>query len=311
MTLLYQDPRFRLHDTGNHPECAARTELAENHLASLGKGDGIERQTWQPASPEQIGLIHKPYYMEKVRDFASRGGGRIETDTVVCPKSFDIALLAAGAVCDAVEKVVHGVDERAFCFVRPPGHHALAGAPMGFCLFNNVAIGARFAIEQLQLDRVLIVDWDVHHGNGTQDVFWEDPRVGFFSIHRWPFYPGTGDEEETGSGNGLGTTVNVPVSFGTTPQDYLDLFRSRLETFATAFKPQLVLVSAGFDCHRDDPIGSLGLGEEDFQPLTETVIEIAKSFADGKVVSVQEGGYDPQAMLDCVRVHVDSLRNQP
>ncbi|OYP28301.1 histone deacetylase [Rhodopirellula sp. MGV] len=307
MTLLYQDDRFRLHDTGQHPECAARLEPAGEYLRTLSEHDGIVRPEWEPATVQQIGSIHQPYYIEKVSNFASRGGGRIETDTVMSAESYDVARLATGAVCDAVEQIFAGNDQRAYCFIRPPGHHALAGAPMGFCLFNNIAIGARLAIDHLKLDRVMIVDWDVHHGNGTQDVFWDDAQVAFFSIHRWPFYPGTGDEDETGTGAGLGTTMNVPIGFGTSPQSYLDQFRRHLEPFARSFQPQLLLLSAGFDCHYNDPVGSLGLDAEHFKEMTEFVVGLANEHCDGKLVSVQEGGYDPQAMRDCVKVHLENL----
>ena len=178
---------------------------------------------------------------------------------------------------------------------------------MGFCLFNNVAVGARVATAELGLDRVLVVDWDVHHGNGTQDAFWEDEQVGFLSIHRWPFYPGTGSRGETGAGHGLGYTVNLPVEFGTPRGEFLGLFRNRLEAFAAKVKPQLVLLSAGFDAHRTDPIGSLGLEVEDFQALSRIVLQVADAYAGGKVVSVLEGGYNPPVLAECVEVHLREL----
>ncbi len=178
---------------------------------------------------------------------------------------------------------------------------------MGFCLFNNVAIGARVATDEHKLSRVLIVDWDVHHGNGTQDAFWTDERVGFFSIHRWPFYPGTGDSDETGSGAGLGTTLNVPIEFGTARREYLAHFRATLENFADKLRPQLVLISAGFDSHRDDPVGSLGLEIEDFSELSRIVLDIADVHAGGRVVSVLEGGYNPGVLAGCVEVHLQEL----
>jgi acetoin utilization deacetylase AcuC-like enzyme len=191
--------------------------------------------------------------------------------------------------------------------MRPPGHHALPDAAMGFCLLANVAIAARVATDEFGLDRVLIVDWDVHHGNGTQQIFWEDPRVGYFSIHRFPFYPGSGDADETGSGVGLGTTCNVPVRNGTPPAEFLARFRTQLESFADRMRPQLILISAGFDAHRDDPVGSLDLETEDFLPLSEIVMEIARTHADGRVVSLLEGGYNTSALCGCVATHVEAL----
>src|SRR5438552_3772123 len=265
MTLLYSRPRFLDHDTGDHPECAERLRHITARLDAAGLGALCRRPDWQPATAERLGRIHSLSYAEQVARLAASGGGQIEADTMVSPASAEVAMLAAGAVCDAVRRVVAGEDRHALCLVRPPGHHALAASAMGFCLFNNVAIGARVATAELGLDRVLVVDWDVHHGNGTQETFWQDEQVGFLSIHRWPFYPGTGSRGETGAGRGLGYTLNLPVEFGTPRGEFLGLFRNRLEEFAAQVKPQLVLVSAGFDAHRADPIGSLGLEVEDFE----------------------------------------------
>ena len=256
---------------------------------------------------ERLGRVHSLEYAQRVKHFCDTCVGRIEFDTVVGPRSYEVALRAAGAVCDAVERVVGEEDKRAFCLVRPPGHHALANSAMGFCLFNNIAIAARMAVDELGLDRVLIIDWDVHHGNGTQEMFWEDDQVGFFSIHRWPFYPGTGADSETGSGRGLGTTFNLPVEFGTSRREYIESFESSLRRFAKKMNPQLVMISAGFDAHRDDPVGSLGLETEDFPHLTRLVLQIAEEHADGRLVSVLEGGYDPGALTDCVDVHLSEL----
>jgi acetoin utilization deacetylase AcuC-like enzyme len=178
---------------------------------------------------------------------------------------------------------------------------------MGFCLLNNVAIAARAALAEHDLDHVLIVDWDVHHGNGTQEMFWEDGRVGFLSIHRWPFYPGTGDSDETGSGRGLGWISNVPVQFGTPRQTFHERFERALIDLAAKVRPQLVLVSAGFDAHRDDPIGSLELETEDFVRLTQTVLAIARQYAGGRTVSLLEGGYNPQRLAECVEAHLTEL----
>jgi acetoin utilization deacetylase AcuC-like enzyme len=218
-----------------------------------------------------------------------------------------VARLAAGAAVDAVRRVLAGEDRTALCLVRPPGHHALPDRAMGFCLFNNVAVAARAAIDEHGLERVLVVDWDVHHGNGTQDMFYTDGRVGFLSIHRWPFYPGTGAADETGSGAGLGTTLNLPIEFGTPRFRYRDSFRSALERLAARIQPQLVLVSAGFDAHREDPIGSLGLEAEDFAELTRQVQNVAAVHAAGRVISLLEGGYNVQRLAECVEAHLSGL----
>jgi len=307
VTLLYQDPRFQEHDTGRHPERAERVLYVARQLERVGLDQRCVRPVWPAASLDQIGRAHEPAYIDSLRRFIESGQRRLEADTVVCPASFDVALLAAGAACDAVRRVVAGEDATALCLVRPPGHHALADSAMGFCLFNNVAIAARLAIDELGLARVLIVDWDVHHGNGTQAAFWTDPAIGFFSIHRWPFYPGTGDHDETGSGPGLGATRNLPVGYGTPRAAYLEKFRAALEDFAGHMRPELVIVSAGFDAHRDDPVGSLDLETEDYIELTRIVRDVAAVRAAGRVVSVLEGGYNTSALAGSVELHLREL----
>lgn len=307
MTLLYYDPLFLEHDTGRHPENAGRLRPLITHLDASGLSARCERVAWEPVSIERLCRVHTSQHVDAVKAFAQRGGGQIEVDTVVSPKSYDVALMAAGAVCDAVTRVVRGHQQRALCLVRPPGHHALADNPMGFCLFNNVATGARLAIDEFELQRVLIVDWDVHHGNGTQAIFWKDSQVGFFSAHRYPFYPGTGASDETGAGEGLGTTYNLPIKFGISREDYVAGVGAQLERFADKIKPQLIIISAGFDSHRSDPIGSLGLESEDFVPLTQLVLDIANTHAEGRVVSVLEGGYNPSALTECVAMHLEKL----
>jgi acetoin utilization deacetylase AcuC-like enzyme len=307
MTLLYYDPRFLDHDTGNHPERPSRLRQIVARLESTGLTAQCTRPSWEPASRARLEKVHEPGHIDNVEAMAARGGGHLDPDTAVSPDSFDVARLAAGAACDAVDRVLAGEDKTALCLVRPPGHHALPERAMGFCLFSNVAIAASVARDEYELDRVMIVDWDVHHGNGTQDVFYADGRVGFFSIHRWPFYPGTGDTDETGTGTGLGATVNLPVAFGTARQTYRESFAAELEKFAARFRPQLMLISAGFDSHRADPIGSLGLEIEDFAELTKIVRDVAAVHADGRVVSVLEGGYNPPVLAECVDAHLRGL----
>jgi len=307
MTLLYYHDHFLDHDTGTHPERPERLRQVVAHLERQGSMARCRRENWNPVSPERLARVHELKYAAQVEALARSGGGRIEVDTVVSMASYEVAQLAAGAAADAVDRVLTGQAQNALCLVRPPGHHARQADAMGFCLFNNVAMAARVATDEYQLDRVLIVDWDVHHGNGTQDAFWTDPRVGFFSIHRWPFYPGTGDSDETGSGPGLGTTMNLPVEFGTSRDAYLARFTSALEKFAGQLRPQLVLISAGFDSHRDDPIGSLGLEVEDFVALSQRVLDIATVHSGGRVVSVLEGGYNPGILAACVEAHAREL----
>ena len=307
MTLLYYDRRFLDHDAGPHPESPLRLEHIERRLDSSRLAERCTRPEWQPAGAAEILAVHDADYVRSLDLLARRGGGRIDADTVVSPESFDVARYAAGAACDAVRRVVRGEAQNALCLVRPPGHHAVADQAMGFCLLNHVAIAAKLAIDELQLERVLVVDWDVHHGNGTQDIFYDDPQVAYFSAHRWPFYPGTGAADETGRGAGLGTTKNLPFAFGTPRWDYLARFSEELTKFAASMQPRLVLISAGFDAHAADPIGSLGLETEDFGELSELVQAVADDYADGRIVSVLEGGYNPPVLAACVALHLEHL----
>jgi acetoin utilization deacetylase AcuC-like enzyme len=310
MTLLYSDTRFLDHDTRRgHPERAERLRQVAAHLDATGLAAKCARPNWEPVTRERLERVHQAGYVDAVAAMAARGGGRPEPDTVVSSASFEVARLAAGAAADAVGRVLAGDDRTALCLVRPPGHHALPDRALGFCLFNNAAVAARVALDEHQLDRVLVVDWDVHHGNGTQDVFYADGRVGFFSIHRWPFYPGTGAADETGTGKGLGATRNVPVAFGTPRRTYCERFRHELEEFAGRIRPQLVIVSAGFDTHREDPIGSLGLEREDFAELTKCVCDVAAVHAGGRIVSLLEGGYHPIRLAECVAEHLRGLKD--
>jgi acetoin utilization deacetylase AcuC-like enzyme len=308
MTLLYYDPRFLEHDTGRgHPERSLRLTRIVERLESIGLVDICKRHEWAPVSRSRLELIHDAAYVEQVTAMGARGGGYWDADTVVSPKSVDVALLAAGAASDAVDRVVNHEADTALCLSRPPGHHALNREAMGFCLFNNVAIAAQVAIDEHGLDRVLIVDWDVHHGNGTQDLFYADGRVGFFSSHRFPFWPGTGDASETGTAKGLGATRNLPIGAGVTREQFLARFRHELEDFAARIRPQLVLVSAGFDSHRLDPLGRFLLESEDYTTLTRLVRDIATQYAEGRVVSVLEGGYNPDVLAECVEAHLRAL----
>ncbi len=259
-------------------------------------------------TPEQIAQIHQPPVIARAAA-AADGGGQLDADTIVSAESYTVALAAAGACAAGVDAVLQGQDRTALCLVRPPGHHATPTHSMGFCLFNNIALATDHARRAFGLSRVLIVDWDVHHGNGTQDIFYADPTVMFFSIHRYGhgFYPGSGAGGETGTGPGLGYTVNAPVRYGTPRPDFRADFRNALEKAADRIRPELVLVSAGFDAHHRDPIGSLGLESEDFADLTRLVLQVADTHAHGRLVSCLEGGYDLQALAESVQVHLEEL----
>jgi acetoin utilization deacetylase AcuC-like enzyme len=312
MTWLFRDRQFQQHQTGRHPESPQRLQAID---ARLNEHAGTEpslaercRQgSLRSATIEELQRRHSARYLEELTDFVAAGGGRIEADTVCSPASLDVARLAAGTALAAVDTVLTGPSSNALCLVRPPGHHAVADGAMGFCLFNNVALAAEHALQTHDLQRVLIIDWDVHHGNGTQDLFYDRNDVSFLSIHRYPFYPGTGAEDETGTGRGLGATWNVPIARGTPREQYFARFERTLHRAAEKCQPQLVLVSAGFDAHRLDPIGSLDLETEDFVRLSNLVLDVAETWCQGRLVSLLEGGYHLQALADGVAVHLERL----
>lgn len=307
MATLYNSPLFEQHLTGAHPESPQRIRAIREMLDRTGLIDEFQRKSPPEIEARLLQKIHPVEYIAAIEEFARSGGGRIEADTVVSPQSYSVALHAAGAAVAAVDDVIAGGETRSVCLVRPPGHHARPGSAMGFCLFGNVAVAAQAAIERHQLDRVLIVDWDVHHGNGTQEIFYDSDRVHFFSVHRYPFYPGTGSAEETGAGAGLGATWNLPLAYGVSRKSFHDRFSAMLADAARVCRPQLILISAGFDAHKDDPVGSLGLETEDFLTLTDTLRRTADEYCGEKLISVLEGGYHLQALADSVEVHLRGM----
>ncbi|MFN5623679.1 MAG: histone deacetylase [Planctomyces sp.] len=307
MTLFYSDPGFQRHQTGDHPECPIRVAVLEQHLQRTGLLQRVSRCPAVAAADADLLLVHTQDHLQELRRFAAAGGGRIEADTVLSPESADVAWQAAGTAIDAVRRVLAGEDRTAFCAIRPPGHHALPSSPMGFCLLGNAAAAAAAAIHRWGLARVLVVDWDVHHGNGTQDTFYEDGRVGFLSSHRFPFYPGTGRRDEIGTGDGLGTTFNLPVAFGTPRSQFLRDFQAILDTAVDRIRPELIILSAGFDAHAEDPVGSLGLETEDFETLTRAVLDAAAVHSGGRVVSLLEGGYNPARLAESAGLHLQTL----
>ncbi len=310
MTLVFSDPLFERHQTGFHPECAARVQGAARYLDGLPWFSQLARGRITAATEELIVRTHSQHLIDQARTLAAGGGGYLDADTYLSPASFDVALHAAGTAMHAVDQVLRaGAEHReAFCLMRPPGHHATAQLSMGFCVFNNIAIAAHYARDVYGLQRILIVDFDVHHGNGTQDIFYEDAGVYFFSIHRFPFYPGSGTADETGRGRGLGTTLNIPLSMGTSRQLYREAFQRGLDTAVERCRPELILISAGFDAHKDDPVGSLGLEIEDYDFMTRSIKQAAASVCDGRIVSCLEGGYNLEVLPLLVAAHLEALR---
>jgi len=304
----FAHPSFLEHETGaGHPERPARLRAITEHLQRVGLWDALVHCVPAPAARETLALVHPASYIELIERACREGPVHLDPDTAVSPASWEAALRAVGAVTQAVDAVHAGRLRAAFCAVRPPGHHALAERAMGFCVFNNVAVGARHAQHRHNVARVLIVDWDVHHGNGTQAIFYDDPSVLYVSMHQHPFYPGTGAREETGAAKGRGFTVNVPVPAGSGDAELLAAFREVLVPEAERFDPQLVFISAGFDAHHDDPLAGLQVTDAGYQELTRIVRQIADRHAQGRIVSALEGGYDLDALGRGVEAHVRAL----
>jgi len=308
-TGLIYHPDYLLHDTGpGHFERPARLEAIMDGLQKDPRyGDLIPIEP-NEASLEAIHRVHDPSYVQHVKKVCEGGYDYLDSpDTPVSPSSYHAALLAAGGVLAAADAVLSGRIDNAFCAVRPPGHHAERSQGMGFCLFNNIAIAARHLQAAHRLSRVLIVDWDVHHGNSTQHTFEDDEDVFYFSIHQWPLYPGTGARSEQGIGPGRGTTLNAPMGPGSGDAEYLRVFRNELLPAALDFKPQFVLISAGFDAHRDDPLSATRVTSPGYARMTDSILQIASQCCRGRVVSMLEGGYHLPALVESVQAHVAAL----
>lgn len=308
-TALVYDPIFLDHITPpNHPDQPERLRRSMEVLEALGwlEREGLVLLAPRPASEDELAAVHELAYIRKVKEAARRAeekqarGGRVShffaTDTYISAKSYEAASMAAGAPLTAIDAILSGEVDNAYCLVRPPGHHAVAESAMGFCLFNNVAVAARYALDRYGLERVMIIDFDVHHGNGTQEMFYNDPRVLYFSTHQSPFYPGTGASDERGEGEGFGTTINIPLPADTGFETFEPVFRQVMAPAADRFDPQLLLVSAGFDAHWDDPLGGMNLSTAGFAKLMGVILEEARFLCQGRLVLVQEGGYSIEAM---------------
>lgn len=295
---------FLAHDTGAHPECAPRLTAIGRRFAAKGLDRRLIPLTPSPATDEDLERVHQRRHIARLCALAAQGGGALDADTVVAPASERVARLAAGAGITAARAIQSGLVQRVFCAVRPPGHHALPERAMGFCLYNNVAIAARWLLAAGGARRVLIVDFDVHHGNGTQAVFERDPSVWFLSMHQYPHYPMTGRAEERGQYDNI---VNVPLPGGTPPDVCLQHWRQAMEDIAARSQPEWVLVSAGFDAHRADPLGGLLLRDEDFGALTDAIVAVANRYANGRILSLLEGGYDLDGLAGGAEMHVRAL----
>lgn len=303
------DPRYLKHDTGlGHPERRDRLVATMTYL---------EKQEWFPSliqvSPRHVEQkwveeIHAADYIARAADACHRGMPYLDVlDVSICEDSYDIANLAVGGAVELADQMMKGTIDNGFGLIRPPGHHAENRMALGFCLFNNIAILARYLQKQYGLDRILILDWDVHHGNGTQHTFEEDPSVFYVSLHQYPFYPGTGASSETGTGRGRGATLNCPMAAGATDADYRAAFTAKILPSINTLKPEAVLISAGFDAHANDPLAQINLSTEFFGWMSQRMMEVAHEHAGGRLISVLEGGYDLDALAQCVAKHLAVL----
>jgi len=309
MTGIVQDVRYMDHVANTyHPESEQRLEVLYEMLQEPEmKGRFVEVPP-RMATQEELELIHVPSYIQLVAATAGRSMTMLDPDTYACSKSYETARLAAGGTLAAVDKVMGGELDDAFAFIRPPGHHAEANRAMGFCLFNNVAIAASYALKTHKLAKALIIDWDLHHGNGTQHSFYDRADVLFFSTHQYPYYPGTGNFNEVGRGAGKGFTINVPLSPGPGDAEYMLIFEEILEPIAREYRPDIIFVSAGFDIYYQDPLGGMQVTPEGFANLAKIILELARDAGNGKVVFVLEGGYHLDGLRDAVREVLKTMR---
>lgn len=308
---IVKDDLFLEHITDDyHPENPNRLRSVYSMLETIS-GDGIVFVPPREATREEIALNHDTAYIDYVASTSGKSSKRLDPDTVTSPKTYEAACVAAGGVLTLIDKLQASEIQSAFALVRPPGHHAERGRAMGFCIFNNIAIGARYLEKQYKAKKILIVDFDLHHGNGTQHSFYGDATVLYFSTHQYPYYPGTGWYEETGEGDGEGYTVNVPMSYGMSDEDYLYAFREVLIPLSDIYKPEMVLVSAGFDAYYNDPLGGMVVTEGGYAMMTKMLLEIAKKHSKGRALFALEGGYDLAGLASSVKAVITEMKGSP
>lgn len=305
--LVFHEDYLRHQAGAGHPERAERLESIMKYLAETKLLNKLVRIAPDPAELDWIVTVHARDYIDFVRQACEQDYRFLDADTGICADSYRIALLAAGGAMAAADAVMENKVNNAFGAVRPPGHHAEKDRARGFCLFNNIAITARYLQQKYKIERVLIVDWDVHHGNGTQNTFYDDPTVFYFSIHQWPHYPGSGLQMEKGIGKGEGFTLNVPLAGGHGNDDYIDIFEKQLVPAAKNFKPDFILISAGFDGHYQDPLAGMQLTEQGYAQLTQIVVDLADEFCEGRIISLLEGGYNLEMLARSVAAHIEVL----
>lgn len=308
-TGLVTDPIYLRHrdENGRHPECPERLQSVLALLDEKKIRAELVPVRARPAEDEFVVTCHSFSHLERIRAAGARSPCYLDADTFVNPATMEAAFMACGGVMAGVDAVANSECDNVFCAVRPPGHHAESDRAMGFCLMNNIAVGARYAQQVHGLKKIFILDWDVHHGNGTQEIFYEDDTIFYFSLHQYPLYPGTGRREETGKGKGQGFTCNVPLRAGSGDDEYQQVFRTEFQDSINTFQPDMIMISAGFDAHGDDPLTQMNVSSDGFAELTRHVKDAAGRYCNGRIVSVLEGGYDLKALADSVCAHIQVL----
>jgi acetoin utilization deacetylase AcuC-like enzyme len=311
-TCVFTSEKFKDHITGpGFPESPERLDAIIDHLEATGLINELDVVEPNRKDKSLCKLVHDDEYITRVRHACEIGAPILDTgDNPISKNSYDTALLAVGGITEAVDNVFTSQADNALVLLRPPGHHAEKGMAMGFCLFNNVAIAARYAQQNYEVEKVTIIDFDVHHGNGTQHIFESDPTVMYVSLHQYPFYPGSGSADEMGSGDGRGTTLNYPLKAGVGDAEFIDIFDNSLSDKVLKYNPDLIIVSAGFDAHMDDPIGGLNVTTEGYHNISKTITKIAGEVSDGKIISALEGGYNLNALAESVAEHLKVLKGK-